>query len=268
MLRDSSKRPAEIHKALLKLSDRGGATTLLTTNFDRLFESAARALKIAVPSHALGAIPRPGRALTFAGILHIHGSVSPTARSYSDIVLSDRDFGEFYLRRRVVPDLIYDLARLFHIVLVGYSANDPPMRYLLNAVAADGSRFDDLKERFSFVGRPEIDPIEIEDWKGRGITPISYDSANDHEALSHALHAWSALSLNGPRARIDQKIREIVRQSRALTPQSTRDLFDHLYRRSSQDERVRVATLVSKAGASLDWLPAMNAVDRERISIP
>ena len=54
--------------------------------------------------------------------------------------MTDRDFGEFYLRRRVVPDFIYDAARLFHLVLVGYSANDAPMRYLLNAVAADGSR--------------------------------------------------------------------------------------------------------------------------------
>ncbi len=70
----------------------------------------------------------------------------------SDLVVSDQDFGEFYLRRRVVPDFIYDAARLFNLVLVGYSANDPPMRYLLNAVAADGTRFGDLKERFTFIG--------------------------------------------------------------------------------------------------------------------
>ena len=42
-----------------------------------------------------------------------------------------------YYRYGYVPDFIYDAARLFHLVLVGYSANDPPMRYLLNAVAAD-----------------------------------------------------------------------------------------------------------------------------------
>ena len=78
--------------------------------------------------------------------------------------LSDNDFGEFYLRRRVVPDFIYDAARLFHLVLVGYSANDPPMRYLLNAVAADGSRFSDLKERFTFVGAGDPpDAVELED---------------------------------------------------------------------------------------------------------
>ena len=103
-------------------------------------------------TYALGAIPRPTRSEEFSGVFHIHGALSPNPARAEDIIVTDRDFGEFYLRRRVVPDFIYDAARLFHLVLIGYSANDAPMRYLLNAVAADGSRFDDLKERFAFVG--------------------------------------------------------------------------------------------------------------------
>ncbi|MBM4289666.1 MAG: hypothetical protein FJ135_16260 [Deltaproteobacteria bacterium] len=91
-----------------------------------------------------------------------------------DLILTDQDFGEFYLRRPVVPDFIYDAARLFHLVLVGYSANDPPMRYLLNAVAADGTRFSEIKERFSFVPTNTSDSELLEDWRGRGITPIPY----------------------------------------------------------------------------------------------
>jgi hypothetical protein len=35
------------------------------------------------------------------------------------------------------------------------------MRYLFNAVAADSSRFDDLKERFVFVGNSEPDLIGL-----------------------------------------------------------------------------------------------------------
>jgi hypothetical protein len=269
LLRDISKKPSQIHKSLLKLADRGGAVTLLTTNFDLLFERTARGLRTTVPSHALGAIPRPGRSLSFAGIMHIHGSVQPKSGKPSDIILSDRDFGEVYLRRRIVPDLIYDLARLFHIVLVGYSANDPPMRYLLNAVAADGSRFDDLKERFTFVGRQQVDPVEIEDWKGRGITPISYDSAHGHRALADVLSAWASLSaINGAKARFSREIRSIARRSRASTPQSERDLFDHLYRRSSPEERIRISSLLADQGADIDWLVAMTAVIAERASTP
>lgn len=264
LLSDPSKKSAPIHTALLKLADRGGATTLLTTNFDMLLEQAARSARISVPSYSLGAIPRPGRSLGFAGILHIHGNVS-TKRGLPDLVLSDRDFGEFYLRRRTVPDLIYDLARLFHIVLVGYSANDPPMRYLLNAVAADGSRFDDLKERFTFIGSSSFDPIDVEDWKGRGITPIIYDSADNHAALLRALAAWANLSaINGSQAKLDREIKGLVRASRANTPQPRRDRFDHLYRRASTDERARLTSLVTTNQAAIDWLDAMTAIDAER----
>ena len=114
---------------------------------------------------------------------HIHGALDRNPQRYTELVLSDQDFGEFYLRRRVVPDFIYDADRLFHLVLVGYSANDPPMRYLLNAVAADGSRFDDLKERFTFFGTDAPDPVALEDWKARGITPIHYGTNGNHGAL-------------------------------------------------------------------------------------
>ena len=111
-----------------------------------------------------------------SGVMHIHGALDPNPERNSELVLSNQDFGEFYLRRRVVPDFIYDAARLFHLVLVGYSANDPPRRYLFNAVAADGTRFDYLKERFTFFGTDGVDPVALEDWKARGITPINYES--------------------------------------------------------------------------------------------
>ena len=129
---------------------------------------------------------------------------------HSELVLSDRDFGEYYLRRRVVPDFIYDAARLFHlIVLVGYSANDPPMRYLLNAVAADGSRFSDLKERFTFFGTSSPDSVALEDWRARGITPIHYDANGNHAALLATLERWATLSaINGNPKRVDAEIRQ------------------------------------------------------------
>jgi hypothetical protein len=79
---------------------------------------------------------------------------------------------------------------LFHLVLVGYSANDPPMRYLLNAVAADGSRFDDLKERFTFVGMNSVDLVELEDWTTPEATVVEpnpdvrYDNLVGEDRLS------------------------------------------------------------------------------------
>ncbi|MBY3420365.1 hypothetical protein HFN86_09090 [Rhizobium laguerreae] len=257
--------PAPIHRALMRLADRGGAKTIVTTNFDLLLQKAIQRHRPPIATYALGSIPRPSRQTDFSGVLHIHGALNAGLSRFSELVLSDQDFGEFYLRRRVVPDFIYDAARLFHLVLVGYSANDPPMRYLLNAVAADGSRFDDLKERFTFFGTNAPDPVSLEDWKGRGITPIRYDSNGNHHALLATLERWSELSaVNGKKAKIDSELRRIVKLSRPAASESDRDLFDHLFRRSNASERTRLASLVSDAKADIGWLDAIVKITAER----
>ena len=59
ILRPDGLRPAPIHRALMRLSDRGGAVRILTTNFDLLFEDAARRMGSPVQTYALGAYPDP-----------------------------------------------------------------------------------------------------------------------------------------------------------------------------------------------------------------
>ncbi len=263
-LRISGIGPGPMHRVLMRLADRGGAVTIVTTNFDLLLENAAKDLRPAVHSYALGGIPRPGSSDDFSGVLHIHGTLDPNPTRTSDLIVTDQDFGEFYLRRRVVSDFIYDAARLFHLVLIGYSANDPPMRYLLNAVAADGTRFSDLKERFTFVGNSAPDPIGLEDWKGRGITPIHYDSTNDHLALLDTLKRWADLSaINGKKNIVDAEVKRIVRTNRAAASDADRDLFDHLIRRSNLTERVQLSALASRKKADFGWLDAINAIIKE-----
>lgn len=266
ILRSGTAIPAPIHKALIALADRGGAKTIVTTNFDLLLQVAARRLRSSVETYSLGSIPRPSRHSEFSGVLHIHGALDKSPARISELVLSDQDFGEFYLRRRVVPDFIYDAARLYHLVLVGYSANDPPMRYLLNAVAADGKRFDDLKERFTFFGTNSTDAVALADWNGRGITPIHYDSGldNKHSALRATLERWAALSaINGKKEIVDAELRRIVKISRSAAKESDRDLFDHFFRRSNASERVRLSVLVSDAKAEIGWLDAIVKVCTE-----
>lgn len=260
-------KPAQIHRSLMRLADRGGAVTIVTTNFDLLLEDATRRSRTSVQTYTLGGIPRPGRRNDFAGVLHIHGALDRNPDRTSDLVITDRDFGEFYLRRRVVPDLIYDAARLFNLVLVGYSANDPPMRYLLNAVAADGTRFKDLRERFAFVGgSSSSDPVEMEDWKGRGITPIPYDEADNHLALAKTLERWSALSaINGKKGLVDAEIKRIVRQKWSAASDADRDLLDHLFRRSVSKERDRFSALASEQKADYRWLEGIVTVAKESV---
>lgn len=264
ILRAYGDTPALIHKALVRLANRGAATTIVTTNFDTLLEAAARTQRKALRSYSLGGIPRPSRSEDFAGVLHIHGLLGN--RKYaSELIITDQDLGEYYLRRRIIPDFIYDAARLFNLVLVGYSANDAPMRYLLNAVAADVSRFTDLKERFVFIGTSiPPDAADMEDWKGRGITPIPYSDADRHIALAKIMQRWAELSaINGNRSRIDAELKRIASSRYAVATEDNRDLFEHLIRRSSGPERVRISTLLSEIRADIGWLDAIVAVGRE-----
>jgi hypothetical protein len=263
-LRNPSFRSSALHRALMRLAVRGDVATIVTTNFEQLLQEATRGIQSMPQTYALGGIPRPARGPEFAGVLHIHGVLDRNRARSADLIVSDRDFGEFYLRRRVVSDFIYDAARIFHLVLVGYSANDAPMRYLLNAVAADGNRFGDLKERFTFVGMSKPDPVALEDWKGRGITPIPYDSRDKHAALLNVLEGWARLSnVRGREKPLEVCVKKIAKSPWKDAKQSDRDLFDHLIRRSNANERMRLAALISKNGADLGWHDAMIAVAQE-----
>ncbi|MCC5069601.1 SIR2 family protein [Xanthomonas campestris] len=264
-IRRMSRKPSDLHKSLLSLADRGAATTIVTTNFDLLLEQAAQQARKPIQTYSLSSIPRPGKSSDFSGVLHIHGAIEKNPRRSSQCIVTDRDFGEFYLRRQVVPEFIYDTARLFHIVLIGYSANDPPMRYLLNAIAADNNRFTDLKPRYAFVPyREVIDQVVLSDWRSRGIEPIPYDDRDQHKQIANTLQNWSRFSaINGDQSFIEKKLKKIVTQPRKAAVEYERDLFDHLYRRSSDAERRNIALLVSRSGASSDWLDSMLTIDRE-----
>ena len=264
ILRSNGNRPASIHRDVMRLADRGAAVSVATTNFDLLLE---RAVNPRAKTFALVGIPRPTKRHVFSGVFHIHGALTSVGGPAPDLVLTDQDFGEFYLRRRVVPDFIYDAARLYHLVLVGYSASDAPMRYLLNAVAADGTRFSDIKERFCFVGEGSSDPAVLAEWNARGITPIPYSDANCHAELGDVLRVWARLSpVNGRPRVVDAIVRRIAKQPSMKISEATRELFDHLYRRGDRRERDRIADVVASVGAEPGWLDAMTMIGRERVS--
>ena len=266
---DSSNKkakPSPIHHALIKLADRGKASTIVTTNFDSLLEDAADKIGLSIQKYALGAIPRPMRTESFSGVLHIHGIIECDKDTPAPLILTDHDFGEYYLRQRIIPDFIYDTARIFNIVFVGYSANDPPMRYLLNAIAADDTRFKDFKERFTFVDT--INPVVLEDWRGRGITPIPYTKTNGHSMLVRTLKRWAVLSMkNGDPAFVDSEMKRLVQKKYDIASDADHDIFEHLIRRSIPKERERLSELISKQGADLGWLNALVSSAFENLTI-
>jgi len=157
------------HLALLELSrNADGRPRLITTNFDTLFERAAAAGGFQdSPSHAGKAVPRPGGA-NDEGILHLHGRLADgtLGLAETDLILTSADFGDAYLRDGWASRYVEDRMRLNTLVLVGYAAEDPAMRLLLETLDADRERFRDLKDIYA-IERQSEGSASI--WRAKGI---------------------------------------------------------------------------------------------------
>ena len=150
-------------------------------------------------------------------------------------------------------------------MLVGYSASDAPMRYLLNAVAADGTRFLDIKERFCFVGEDSADLAVLADRHARGITPIPYSSDDGHAELHDVLRLWAKLSpINGRPEDVYRTMRRIVRRPLEDSEEADRELFAHLFRRGDRRERWHMADVVASTNPDPGWLTLINEVATDR----
>ena len=251
----SAKTPTPLHRALSILADRGNATAILTTNFDRLFERCTRRKNHSVPTYGLGGMPRPSRRTDFTGIFHIHGVLPHRPKTSTDLVLTDRDFGEYYFRRRFIPDLLYDASRIYQLVLIGYSADDPPMRYLLNAIAADTKRFHDIRPPYIFV--PDNDARLLSDLEGRGLKTITYCSDNHHIELTKTIERWAAVSTRSgaQRALVSSLIRAGRSPVSAANP-SDIHLVSHLVKRGNPEERRELASAAGRKSHP-SWLSQM-----------
>lgn len=170
------------HRTLIDLS-RGadGRSRLITTNFDRLFEACDPALRSWGPSN----LPLPDRPEDFEGIIHVHGRVDEDYSGICEaVVLSSADFGKAYLSDGWATHYIRSLMNRFKIVFVGYSADDPPVQYLLEALREEQSPVANVYA-FQFGGETDAE----EQWLQKGVVPIAYGS--DYSNLWNTLEAWA-----------------------------------------------------------------------------
>jgi SIR2-like domain len=187
LLKAPGTGPFDDHLALLQLScDADGRPRILTTNFDTLFEHAARAAGMTTPSHAGVSIPQAGGERDF-GIFHLHGTIADKSLDLdeTDLVLTSADFGDAYLRSGWASRYIADRMRLGQLVLVGYRAEDTAFRLLLDALDADRDRFPDLKRIYALErGSPGSRSI----WKSKGIDAVEF---KDYDAIYATLREWA-----------------------------------------------------------------------------
>lgn len=178
-----SPTPTRLHFAILRLFTKPGTLRVVTTNFDLLFERAARGvLETCPPSFSAPAIPLGTQ---FEGIVHLHGDVNRP----ENMVLTDADFGRAYLAVRWAPQFLTALFNTFPVLFIGYSHNDVVMKYLARALTASG------KKRFVLAASDE-DEHTRSHWELLGIQRIEYpNSPNDHhQRLSDAVSGLANLA--------------------------------------------------------------------------
>ena len=223
-------------RTILRLSrDLDNRISVVTTNFDTLLERAETTiLPGTLPRHisfAGQALPVPGSA-SFAGIIHIHGRLRDADLDLekSPLVLTSPDYGDAYMRSGWAARFLFDLARCKTIALVGYSANDAPVRYFLNVLEADRARFPDLKPVYAFDAY-ERDPEEASrGWGTLGVTPLPYcklnprTGAEDHFALWRDLDALADIADHPKRSRQDRARNILERPATEADTDARREL--------------------------------------------
>ena len=198
-----SRRPTTLanHETLVSLTelekDNG---RLVTTNFDLLLEKAymkhrrREKSKHKLPIQFAPVLP-PAKPSTFKGLVYLHGRLESWPDE-NQLVLTTADFGTAYMLEGWALRFVVELFRHFHVVFIGYSLEDPTMRYLVSALAAarEGNR-DQFKSPFAFAsydgeegnaGRNRA----VHEWKLSGITAVPFDKSEKYSALWDALKAW------------------------------------------------------------------------------
>lgn len=178
------------HRLMLDLgTGPDGKVRLVTTNFDRLFEACDSTLRTWKPPR----LPEAHHHEDFEGIIHLHGRVN---QNYSGadgdgFVLSSSEFGRAYLSEGWATQFIQSVLDRYFVVFIGYTADDPPLLYLLEAL----NRGLDSREGLYAFQSGSVGEADSR-WRHKGVHPIAYGEGENHKALWDTLAAWATRAKN------------------------------------------------------------------------
>ncbi|WP_414953838.1 SIR2 family protein [Caballeronia eucalypticola] len=181
LLKTPRKVETKNHESILKLStDANGKPFVVTTNFDLMFEKLDSKLQRwsapLLPSMVFNESP--------TGIVYLHGRLAHNHDEIGNLILSSGDFGRAYLADGWSTVFMRELLERRVVVLLGYSAGDPPIRYLLEGLSASSSS--KLRTIYAF-GQGPAENVRAK-WSELGIVGIGYDQFSH---LWATLEAWA-----------------------------------------------------------------------------
>ena len=189
-LKPSPTADLSAHRIMLDLATRpDGKIRLVTTNFDRLFESCDPNLRLRIPPR----LPSPEHYEDFEGIVHLHGCVDQNyaGAEGGSFVLSSAEFGRAYLSDGWATEFIQAILNKYVVVFVGYTADDPPVQYLLEAL---NRGVESRQGLYAFQSGAASDALAK--WFHKGVQPIAYDEADQHKSLWELLAVWAERAKN------------------------------------------------------------------------
>ncbi|MCD9125402.1 SIR2 family protein [Luteimonas sp. C4P040a] len=187
----------DMHRAILRLARLRGQTgiRLVTTNFDTLFEQAQKKWQFGKDLHSgpVLPIPRNDKAVSWRSVVYLHGRLDE-ANGNDHLVLTSADFGRSYLTDAWAARFVARLFSDFTVLFIGYSLNDPVLRYMTDAFAAENTSSRLTAKRapaYIFVPHKGKAPPDPTPYKHRNLRPIFYTETKDHRHLRNTVVEWA-----------------------------------------------------------------------------
>ncbi|ENE1252124.1 SIR2 family protein [Stenotrophomonas maltophilia] len=174
----------------------------MTTNFDRTFHAAAKRMGQPFPAYPAPMLPIP-KSSRWDGLVFLHGLLpeSEDDAALHRLVATSGDFGLAYLTERWAARFVSELFRNYVVCFIGYSIDDPVLRYMMDALAADRMLGEVTPQAWAFgdceAGKEHLKTIE---WEAKGVRPILYrvqPATHDHSALHDTIRTWADVYRDG-----------------------------------------------------------------------
>jgi len=256
------------HKALLQLSQTSDNNyRLVTTNVDHAFLLAHNDGKKLFDAAPKLPVPKPNK---WSTVVHLHGLIDEDQDPDGEhLVFTSGDFGSAYLTERWASKFVTELFLNFTVVFVGYSINDPVIRYMTDAIAAE-RRYGKSHFKVPYViaeSPPSKKASTTKDWKAKGVVPVLYSKGGkNHPNLHNSIKAWAAHSRDG----FNSKER-IIRSKARIAPlppydqdESVKQVLDTLKERTNINHKditgypAKVFSEINDPPAPIQWLPVLH----------
>lgn len=235
VLSPADLKATDLHRNLLRLYSNTGQVRIVTTNFDLLFQQAAKDVFTSSQPEVFRAPALP-LGHQFNGIVHVHGAVSHP----DEMTITDADFGCAYLTESWARRFLVDLFSSFTVLFVGYSHDDTIMNYLARALPSG-----EADRRFALIGEKNDN---AEHWDVLGIKQITYPQIDGHDynALYEGIYDLSDLvQLSVPKWH--SKITAIAKKPPPLDEESV-DLIEYALGDATKTR------FFKKAASDPDWI--------------